>query len=102
MRRRTAPTLITTSRKGRGAEIDAKRRTYLITMGVRTASFICAVFFFHGPARAVAIVLALVLPWVAVVVANAATPERWERPSLFVPEGSNELHDGAAPHQPAD
>lgn len=102
MRGRTAPTLITTSRSSRGAEIDAKRRTYLITMGVRTVSFIGAVFLFHGPARVVAILLALVLPWVAVVVANAATPERWERPSLFAPDGRNELHDGAPPHPPAD
>ena len=48
-------------------------RQYLATMGVRTACFIGA-FFFDGWLRWTCVVLAVVLPYIAVVLVNSVRP----------------------------
>lgn len=50
-------------------------RKYLFSMGLRTICFVLAVVF-TGPARWVCVVLAVILPYIAVVVANATTKRR--------------------------
>jgi hypothetical protein len=53
-------------------------------MGVRVVAFIVAIVVAHGVVLIVAIALALVLPWVAVVAANAGPRRRKpEAPSLY-------------------
>lgn len=57
------------------ASEDRRNRTrnYLLTMGLRTLCFILA-FFAEGWLRWTCVVLAVLLPYVAVVIANAVGP----------------------------
>ena len=67
-----------------------RTRRYLVTMGVRVVCFILAIVLYqlnlHWEA-AFAIAGSLVLPWIAVVAANAG-PARGEpgNPSLYAPQ----------------
>jgi hypothetical protein len=54
-------------------EQAARIRRYLLTMGVRTACFVLAVVT-TGWVRWTCVVLAVVLPYIAVVLANAVRP----------------------------
>lgn len=66
--------LVTTAAPSPAEERHARERRYLITMGVRVIAFIAAIVLArHGwwLAAAVAIALSLILPWVAVIAANA-------------------------------
>ncbi len=56
-------------------EQAARLHRYLFTMGVRTACFLLAVVT-EGWVRWVAAALAIVLPYIAVVMANAVRPRR--------------------------
>ncbi len=51
-------------------DMRSRQRRYLWSMAVRTVSFVAAVALLHGWARWTGIVLAVTLPWFAVVVAN--------------------------------
>ncbi len=57
---------------------------YLATMGLRTACFIGA-YFFEGWLRWVCVALAVILPYIAVVLANAVRPR--QVPRGMTPEG---------------
>jgi len=61
---------ITGARSGLSEDVSGRTRRYLISMGIRTACFVAAVLV-HGPLRWVLIACALLLPYVAVVAANA-------------------------------
>jgi Protein of unknown function (DUF3099) len=50
-------------------------RRYLVSMSIRTLCFVLAIFL-SGPARWTCVLLACVLPYVAVVMANAARVRR--------------------------
>jgi Mn2+/Fe2+ NRAMP family transporter len=63
---------ITTAESSRNADISARQRRYVISMGIRTICFIAAVVVGGGWLRWVLVVAALLLPYVAVVMANAA------------------------------
>jgi Flp pilus assembly protein TadB len=56
-------------------EIGARQRRYLLSMGLRTLCFVGAIVVGSGWLRWVLVVAALVLPYVAVVMANAASPK---------------------------
>ncbi len=56
-------------------EIAARQRRYLLSMGLRTLCFVGAIVVGSGWLRWVLVVAALVLPYVAVVMANAASPK---------------------------
>jgi hypothetical protein len=64
--------LVTQARRSRYEDINARQRRYLISMAIRTAAVLVAVF---APlpvwGRALAIALGVVLPWVSVTQANA-------------------------------
>ncbi len=88
--REPEPIRITTVSSGRNADIAARQRRYLISMGIRTICFAGAA------ASAIAgiawlwpilIVLALVLPYVAVVMANAANTKGTDDQPLESPYG---------------
>lgn len=63
---------ITTAATSREDEIYARQRRYLWSMGLRTVCFVSAIMV-DGWMRWVLVAAALVLPYVAVVMANAST-----------------------------
>jgi Flp pilus assembly protein TadB len=86
------PVLVTTAGRSLQQERRDRERRYLITMGVRVVAFVVAVFVAHGWIRVVAIILAVVLPWVAVVFANSGPKRtRAEAPSLYSRRRPREL-----------
>lgn len=77
--------LVTTAAQSPQEELAARQRRYLITMGLRVFFFILAIVLYEVlPAahavRLVAAGLATILPWIAVVAANAG-PQR--KPGLM-------------------
>jgi len=77
-RRGNAPIRITTASPGAGADIDSRQKRYLVAMGVRTLCFlvVAGLAISHaGPGWLpwIFVVAAVVLPYVAVVMANAAS-----------------------------
>ena len=90
------PVRITTAAASREEDIRARQRRYVLSMGFRTLCFVVAVIIGHGWVMWVLIVAALVLPYVAVVMANAASSKsddfalrdmnRTELPSTTRPE----------------
>jgi len=64
---------ITTANRSSADDIATRQRRYLLAMGFRTVCFVAAIFVTLTWARVVLIAAALVLPYVAVVMANAAT-----------------------------
>jgi hypothetical protein len=72
-RREAEPVRITTAPQSHHDDIVRRRRRYLISMGVRTACFVGAIFV-GGWVRWVLLVGAFILPYIAVVMANAASP----------------------------
>ena len=75
---------ITSAQASLNDDLGPRMRKYLISMSVRTVCFILAVVF-EGPARWVFAGAAIVLPYVAVVVANAA-PKRVNGHPGYEPE----------------
>jgi xanthine/uracil permease len=89
---RDEPILVTTAPISPAEERRTRERRYLITMAVRVVAFVVAIVFATGWIRVIAIILALVLPWVAVVIANAGpTRPAREAPSLYVGNKPREL-----------
>ncbi|MBL7512848.1 DUF3099 domain-containing protein [Frankia nepalensis] len=85
MPRRRQPVLITSAADPRHVDIRRREGQYLIWMGFRVLCFVFAVLLFHGWARFVAILAALIIPWVAVVVANGGPAPSRRRPAGFIP-----------------
>lgn len=96
---REGPILVTTAPVSPGDERRQRERRYLITMAIRVVAFVVAIVFATGWIRVIAVVLALLLPWVAVVLANAG-PTRAARqaPSLYA--GDRPLEIGSRPSDP--
>jgi hypothetical protein len=62
---------ITTASTSAAEEIAARQKRYILAMSFRTVCFVAAIFVTITWARIVLIAAALVLPYVAVVMANA-------------------------------
>lgn len=76
---------ISGARKGLTEDVRARQRRYVISMSVRTLCFLLAVVF-TGPLRWAMLAGALLLPYVAVVIANAGRePNSDPPPALSVP-----------------
>lgn len=92
MASREEPVLVTTAGRSPGQDRRDRERRYLITMGFRVVAFIVALLVTHGWIQVVAIVAALVLPWIAVVMANSGPIRRPpEQPSLYSRRPPREL-----------
>ncbi|WP_289232882.1 DUF3099 domain-containing protein [Barrientosiimonas endolithica] len=76
---------------------DNRVRNYLISMGIRTACFVGA-FVFTGVLRWVCVALAVVLPYVAVIFANAAQQRRIDVLGSVRPDRRQNRIDGPAAH----
>ncbi|MEN1973818.1 DUF3099 domain-containing protein [Cellulomonas olei] len=90
---------ITSAPEPLGADQARRARRYLIQMGVRVACFVLAVLTWtHVPLwlSLVLIVGAVVLPYIAVLFANAGRERRDDAPAGYVPH----LIDAAPPVRP--
>lgn len=95
-----APAVLVTDAQVAGSvERQDRQRRYLISMGIRTVCFVLAVVLFRGVAQLAAIAVSMVMPWVAVLVANAGPRRRTEQPAFFRAPRPRALTAGA---QPAD
>ncbi|MFE6759274.1 DUF3099 domain-containing protein [Streptomyces sp. NPDC057684] len=77
---------ITGARQGLAEDVRGRQRRYVISMSVRTVSVILGVALWNveRPVAIVALVLGLLLPYVAVVIANAGRENVPSLPSTFV------------------
>ncbi|WP_127356801.1 DUF3099 domain-containing protein [Actinacidiphila soli] len=73
-------------RAGLTDDVRGRQRRYIITMSVRTVSFILFVALWNvsRPLAWIALTLALLLPYVAVVIANAGRENAPKLPSTFI------------------
>lgn len=78
---------ITGARQGLADDVRGRQRRYVISMSVRTASVILAAALWNVEryVAIVALVLGALLPYVAVVIANAGRESTPGLPSTFVP-----------------
>ena len=83
-RREAHPIRITTAPHNPQDDIDRRRRRYVISMGIRTLCFVAAVAVGSGWLRWVLVAGAFLLPYVAVIMANSASP-RVEGADLMEP-----------------
>lgn len=73
---------ITSAGRSHTDQLRDRTRNYLISMGIRTAAFVAAVFT-EGWVRWVCVGLAFVLPYIAVLMANSGA-ERRTMPSTYL------------------
>ncbi|MGW7005675.1 DUF3099 domain-containing protein [Streptomyces sp. NPDC054933] len=78
---------ITGARAGLTEDVKGRQRRYVISMSVRTVCFLLAICLWHVQTvlAAIALVLGGVLPYIAVVIANAGRENAPSLPSAFVP-----------------
>lgn len=76
---------VTGVRRGTSDDLALRQRRYLISMSIRTVSFVLAVVT-HGPVRWIFVAAALILPYIAVVMANAVGSQSAEAPTPYVPQ----------------
>jgi hypothetical protein len=92
------PVLITTAPPSPVQELRARQRRYLITMAIRVVCFVLAIVLFGLGLRwlaGFAVAGSLILPWVAVVAANAGpTRSPAAAPSLYSARKAAELESG--------
>ncbi len=81
--------LITSLATSRTAEIRERERRYIFVMMLRVVCFVAATVLFHGVARWVAVAIAVVLPWIAVMLANQPVV-RVSRHAAYVPPAPRE------------
>ncbi len=90
-----APVVITSARTSHSDDLRRRELRYLVSMGVRTACFVLA-FVTSGPIRWVFFAGAVLLPYVAVVVANAGSSREPEAPAPYVVDDAHALPSSAA------
>ncbi|MGW5423229.1 DUF3099 domain-containing protein [Streptomyces sp. NPDC003943] len=109
---------ITGARQGLAEDVRGRQRRYVVSMSIRTVSVILAAALWNveRPVAIVALVLGAVLPYIAVVIANAGRENTPSLPSTFVAgpvrealepgesfvraraEAGAERRDGQSPH----
>jgi hypothetical protein len=88
---------ITTAAASRNADISARQKRYVLSMGIRTVCFVGAIIASMAGIHwlwPILIVAALVLPYVAVVMANATNTKADEFALLDQRTGRRELDSG--------
>jgi hypothetical protein len=104
-RRRTEPIRITTATRSHSADLWSREKRYMITMGIRTACFLIAILSFvaNGP-RVVTwafVIGSLVLPYIAVVMANAgSSPDPANLQPFDGDTGKKAIDPPSAPEEP--
>ncbi len=88
------PVSITSARTSHSDDLRKRQRRYLLSMGIRTVCFVLAVVT-DGPVRWVFVFGAVVLPYVAVVLANATDRRSRPGPPRFVVDEHPALESGS-------
>jgi hypothetical protein len=92
------PVLITQAAPSRDDQQAARKRRYILTMGMRVPCLILAVIFMQTWWLMVFFVLiSIPLPWVAVLMANDRSPRKAERVSHYRKRGLRELENKEHP-----
>ena len=99
IRHREDAVRITTAASSRADDIAARQRRYLFSMGVRTVCFVGAVVVGDNWLRWVLVVAALILPYVAVVMANNSTSKSDGFQLIDRGYGRPELNPGSDPER---
>ena len=94
MARDTSAVRITTATTSREADIARRQRRYVFSMSLRTVCFVGAILVGPGWLRWVLVAGAVLLPYVAVVMANAVTTKSDDFALLGAPNGHPELQEG--------
>jgi Flp pilus assembly protein TadB len=95
--RRAEPVLITEAAPSLAEQHAARKRRYVITMGVRLVSIVLAAVFYQIVWLAICFaVLGTVLPWVAVVMANDRPPKKKIDPNRYRPSPPDRLLEDPA------
>lgn len=89
---------ITGARQGLAEDVRGRQRRYVISMSIRTVSVVLTAVLWNieRPVAIVTLVLGALLPYVAVVFANAGRENVTSLPSTFIPAPSRPAL-GAAP-----
>ncbi|MEV0578998.1 DUF3099 domain-containing protein [Streptomyces sp. NPDC050392] len=92
---------ITGARQGLADDVRGRQRRYVISMSVRTVSVVAAASLWNVERHVaiVALALGVLLPYVAVVIANAGRENTPSLPSTFVPAPTRPAL-AAAPAEP--
>ena len=85
-RKEPDPVRITTATRSHQEDIAIRQRRYVISMGIRTVCFVLAVVFMGHWFMWVLIAASFVLPYVAVILANAGSSPDPGGPEFFEPE----------------
>lgn len=86
---------ITSAPESHSSELGAREKRYAISMGIRTLCFVGAVLV-SGPLRWILLSGALLLPYAAVVIANAGVRRKSDGPSPFGPESKGQIESKPA------
>ncbi|UYM04971.1 DUF3099 domain-containing protein [Solicola gregarius] len=84
---------ITSAQPGRSVDLHKRQMRYLISMGIRTVCFVAAVIA-SGPLRWGFVVAAVLLPYVAVILANTATQRTTSSGQAYRPDPAGSLESG--------
>ncbi|WHM39386.1 DUF3099 domain-containing protein [Streptomyces sp. BPTC-684] len=89
---------ITGARQGLAEDVRGRQRRYVISMSIRTVSVVLTAVLWNieRPVAIVTLVLGALLPYVAVVIANAGRENVPSLPSTYIPAPSRPML-GAAP-----
>ncbi|WP_406424853.1 DUF3099 domain-containing protein [Streptomyces sp. NBC_00873] len=95
---------ITGARQSLADDVRGRQRRYVISMSVRTVSVILAAVLWNieKPVAIVALALGALLPYVAVVIANAGRETPPSLPSTFVSPPARPMLDAAPVAGPAE
>ena len=97
MAREPEPVRITSAQRSHRDDIAARQRRYLISMGIRTLCFVLTIVTIGHWFMWAFLVASLLLPPIAVIIANSNAPTDLGGPDWFEPEVSRALESGHEP-----
>ncbi|MBH5334211.1 DUF3099 domain-containing protein [Streptomyces pactum] len=91
---------ITGARQSLAEDVRGRQRRYIISMTVRTVSVVLAAVLWNVERHVafVALVLGILLPYIAVVIANAGRENTPSLPSSFIPTPTRPMLEAQARH----
>ena len=101
MAREPEPIRITTATRSHNEDIAARQKRYLISMTIRTVCFVLAVVSIGHWFLWVFLVASLLLPPIAVIVANTSTTPDHGGPAHFEPEDVTRALEGPDDGRPS-
>jgi hypothetical protein len=93
-RRESHPVRITTAAAGHSDDLGHRQRRYMLSMGIRTVCFVLAVVSIPHWWLWLFLVASLVLPYVAVVMANAGASDAPGGPEPVTPDPNRRALEG--------